>query len=88
MAASLRVMRRGGSGRRAAPATSWARSAAKVMSRSGFPAIARKVPATARFRGSLGGSRFGFEGPEFDAMGQLNATLTELSGRSWPKQRW
>src|SRR5262249_3007782 len=62
IAASAVLSLRAGSGSRALPPTTPGRSAAKPTSRSGFFAIARMQPATARLNGSVGASfvvRFG-----------------------------
>src|SRR5262249_10542201 len=56
IAASRSLSRRGGSGRRALPPASPGRSAAKLTSRSFFPAIARRQMPTARLNGSVGAS--------------------------------
>src|SRR5580704_13639463 len=56
IAASLRVSLRGGSGRRALPPARPGRSAAKETSSSGWRAIARRHPITARLNGSVGAS--------------------------------
>jgi hypothetical protein len=55
-AASLPVILRGGSGRRARLATMPGRSEANTTSRSGRRAIARKHVVTARLSGSVGDS--------------------------------
>src|SRR6516165_10916682 len=54
MAASGPVSLRGGSGSRALPAEIPGRSAANETSRSGFLAMARRHPVTARLNGSVG----------------------------------
>src|SRR5208337_4040174 len=59
MAASDAVNLRGGSGRRALPAVMPGRSAAKETSSSGFLAMARRHPVTARLNGSVGLSLLG-----------------------------
>ncbi len=53
-ATSCSLMRRGGSGSRALFWASDGRSAAKLTSSSGLPAIARMQPTTARLNGSVG----------------------------------
>src|SRR6266566_4022757 len=95
IAASPPLSFRGGSGRRALPATMPGRSAAKATSSSGLRAIARRHPVTARLNGSVGDSFDGFLGLMFDDItasqafnsAQLSATLTDDSGSSTPKQR-
>src|SRR5690242_8164649 len=57
IAASARVSLRGGSGSLALPPARPGRSAANETSRSGFWAIARMQPVTARLNGSVGDSR-------------------------------
>ena len=54
IAASVALSLRAGSGSRALPPTMPGRSAAKPTSRSGFFAIARMQPVTARLNGSVG----------------------------------
>src|SRR5271154_5670166 len=54
--ASRLLIRRGGSGRRTRACETIGFSAAKPTSRSGLPAIARRQAATARLKGSAGGS--------------------------------
>src|SRR5262245_20109565 len=96
MAASGAVNLRGGSGKRALPPLMPGRSAANETSRSGFLAMARTHPVTARLNGSVGLSlvvafplrllediRLQFA----RLQGQLSATLTDDSGNSVPKQR-
>src|SRR5713226_2004713 len=56
IAASPLLIRRGGSGRRTRACETIGFSAAKPTSSSGLPAIARKHAATARLKGSAGGS--------------------------------
>src|SRR5262249_17663873 len=57
--ASALVILRGGSGRRALPPTTPGRSAANDTSSSGWRAIARRQPVTARLNGSVGASLTG-----------------------------
>src|SRR5271165_5205336 len=59
IAASAAVSLRGGSGSRALPPIMPGRSAAKVTSSSGWRAIARRQPVTARLNGSVGASFVG-----------------------------
>src|SRR3954469_5982909 len=99
MAASSRVSLRGGSGSRALPPARPGRSAANATSSSGWRAIARRQLATERLNGSFGASLAGVFGLMLEDIAgyqltnaacnerQLNATFTELSGNSWPKQR-
>ena len=94
IAASGPLSLRGGSGRRALPPTMPGRSAANETSSSGFLAIARRQPVTARLNGSVGLSlpellllRLEDIGDGEAAAPQLSATFTELSGNSTPKQR-
>src|SRR5262249_37377043 len=88
---------RGGSGSRALPPTMPGRSAAKETSSSGLRAIARRQPVTARLNGSVGLSLTVLLPLMLDDMRrrisswqqwpQLNATFTDDSGNSVPKQR-
>src|SRR5713101_9649027 len=89
MAASGPLSLRGGSGRRALPPTMPGRSAANETSSSGFLAIARRHPVTARLNGSVGLSLAELLPLRLEDMGdgeaaapQLSATFTELSGNS------
>src|SRR4029453_7210240 len=66
IAASAPLSFRGGSGRRALPATIPGRSAAKATSSSRLRAIARRHPVTARLNGSVGDSFDGLLGLMFD----------------------
>src|SRR5262249_25188202 len=69
IAASPRVSLRGGSGRRALPPTMPGRSAANATSSSGWRAIARRQPVTARLNGSVGASLAGALGLVFEGLG-------------------
>src|SRR5579875_1369295 len=93
-AASCLLSLRGGSGRRALPPISPGLSAAKETSRSALRALARRQPATACLKGSVGDSLIEDLGLMFAAMAsypaahqgegkdQLSTTFTALSGSS------
>ena len=93
IAASALLSLRGGSGSRTLPPIRPGRSAAKLTSRSGLRASARRQPVTARLNGSVGNSfddglLLMLEAIRQPRTGdQLSATFTELSGNSTPKQR-
>src|SRR5260370_20192304 len=68
MAASAAVSLGGGSGSRAFPPAIPGRSAANATSSSGWRAMARRHPVTARLKGSFGASLAGVLGLMFDDM--------------------
>src|SRR5262245_42768005 len=73
IAASSRDNRRGGSDRRALPPARPGRSAAKATSTSGWRAIARRQPVTARLNGSVGASLAGALGLMLEDIGRSRA---------------
>ncbi len=79
MAASAAVILRGGSGSRALPPTIPGRSAANETSSSGWRAMARRHPVTARLNGSVGASLAGVLVLMFE---DITTPLSSRRGRS------
>src|SRR4051812_13635911 len=75
IAASCRVILRGGSGNRALPGASPGRSEAKLTSSSGVLAIARRHDVTARLNGSVGASLDPVRNLELDGMVMVRCCL-------------